>query len=280
MENFVSIIIPTYNRKAYLQKAIDSIFAQTYPYWELIIVDDGSVDDTPQLVEKYDPNIVYIKQGNKGPAAARNRGVMAARHNLIAFLDSDDWFAANKLEVQIRTMQQEPDYLISHTQEIWYRSGLILNQKMKHQKNGGDIFMQSLKLCAVSMSTVIMHRQIFERFGLFDEEYPCCEDYEFWLRVSAGQKFLLVDHPLTFKDGGRNDQVSAVYRVGMDKFRIEAIIKLLASGNLQEKRKKAAMDELQRKCMIYGTGCIKHGRTEEGRYYLNLPEKFESGQRG
>jgi glycosyltransferase involved in cell wall biosynthesis len=272
MEKFVSVIIPTYNREPFLQKAINSVLAQTYQYFELIVVDDGSEDNTEKLVENCSPDIVYIRQENKGPAAARNRGVQAARYNLLAFLDSDDWFAENKLEVQTGTMQKNPAYQISHTQETWYRNGRILNQKKRHQKNNGDIFNQSLVLCAVGMSTVLMHRDIFERYGLFDEDYPCCEDYEFWLRVSAKQKFLLIDQPLTLKDGGRDDQVSTIYRVGMDKFRIQAIMKMLASGSLSEKQKDSAMAELQRKCTIYGAGCIKHGRFEEGRYYLDLLE--------
>jgi hypothetical protein len=128
------------------------------------------------------------------------------------------------------------------------------------------------------MSTVMMHKNIFARYGLFDEEYPCCEDYEFWLRVSAEQKFLLVDQPLTLKDGGRDDQVSSLYRVGMDKYRIQAIMKMLVSRTLTEEQKESAMAELQHKCTIYGTGCIKHGRAEEGRYYLNLPELAGSRQ--
>ncbi|MGB6972766.1 MAG: glycosyltransferase, partial [Desulfobulbales bacterium] len=209
MEKFVSIIIPTYNRAYCLQKAIDSVLSQTYPYFELIVVDDGSKDNTANLVENYNSDIVFIRQENKGPAAARNRGVQAARYELLAFLDSDDWFVENKLEVQVRALQEKPAYLISHTQEIWYRNGSILNQKTRHRKNSGDIFSQSLELCAVGMSTVLMYRKIFERFGLFDEEFPCCEDYELWLRVSAEQDFLLVDQPLTLKDGGRNDQLSS-----------------------------------------------------------------------
>lgn len=278
MEKFVSIIIPTYNRAHCLQKAIDSVLSQTHPYFELIVVDDGSEDNTANLVENYNSDIVFIRQANKGPAAARNRGVQAARYGLLAFLDSDDWFAENKLEVQIRAMQEKPAYLISHTQEIWYRKGRIMNQKKRHRKNSGDIFNQSLELCAVGMSTVLMHRKIFERFGLFDEEFPCCEDYEFWLRVSAEQEFLLVDQPLTLKDGGRDDQLSSLYRQGMDKFRIQAIMKMLAAGSLNEVQKEAAISELQRKCMIYGTGCIKHGRVDEGRYYLHLPETAGSLQ--
>jgi len=201
-----------------------------------------------------------------------------ARYDILAFLDSDDWFAGRKLEIQLAAMSRNPSYLISHTNETWYRKGRILNQKNKHQKKNGNIFRQSLKLCAVSMSTVMMRKDIFARYGCFDEEYPCCEDYEFWLRVSAKENFLLVEEPLTLKDGGRDDQVSFIYRTGMDKFRIKAIIKILTSGSLNEEQGEYALKELERKCRIYGTGCIKHGRREEGQYYLDLPGKV-SGSR-
>jgi len=276
MEKFVSVIIPTYNRQDFLKKALDSVLAQTYPHVELIVVDDGSEDNTAELVAGCGGDITYLRQENRGPAAARNRGIKAARHNLLAFLDSDDRFAENKLELQVRAMQENPAYLISHTGETWYRNGRLLNQKIRHQKNSGDIFNQSLELCAVGMSTVMVRRQLFERYGLFDEEYPCCEDYELWLRVSAGQKFLLVDRPLTMKDGGRDDQLSSRYRVGMDRFRIQAIMKIVTAGVLSGEQRKAAMAELRRKCEIYGTGCLKHGKAEEGSYYLNLPDSLEN----
>jgi glycosyltransferase involved in cell wall biosynthesis len=268
----VSVIIPTYNRAQRLGKAIDSVLAQSHQDFELIVVDDGSEDNTDELIGNYNSDIVYIRQENSGAAAARNRGVEKARYNLLAFLDSDDWFAENKLETQIEAMNRNPSCLISHTNEIWYRNGQILNQKLKHKKSSGDIFAQSLELCAVGMSTIMIHKEIFDRYGFFDEGYPCCEDYEFWLRISAEEKFLLVEEPLTSKDGGRDDQLSAIYRTGMDKFRIKAIMKTLASGRLTEEQTGIARRELERKCRIYGTGCIKHGRAEEGRYFLNLPE--------
>ena len=268
----VSVIIPTYNRAQRLGKAIDSVLAQSHQDFELIVVDDGSGDNTAELIENYNADIVYIRQENSGPAAARNRGIEKARYNLLAFLDSDDCFAENKLKTQIEAMDRKPSCLISHTNEIWYRNGQILNQKLKHRKNSGDIFAQSLELCAVGMSTIMIHKEIFDRYGFFDEGYPCCEDYEFWLRISAEEKFLLVEEPLTSKDGGRDDQLSAIYRTGMDKFRIKAIMKTLASGRLTEEQSGIALRELERKCRIYGTGCIKHGRAEEGRYFLNLPE--------
>jgi len=257
MEKYVSVIIPTYNREHCLKKAVDSVLLQSYPHFELIVVDDGSEDNTAGLINNYNKPIVYFRQEKRGAAAARNSGVRAASHNILAFLDSDDWFAENKLEKQIKIMRENPSYMISHTQEVWYRNGRILNQKTKHKKNSGNIFKQSLRLCAVSMSTVMMDRQIFESYGLFDEEYPCCEDYEFWLRVSAKQKFLLVDEPLTLKDGGRDDQVSSIYRIGMDKYRIQAIMKVLASGSLSAGQMNCALEELRRKCRIYGSGCIK-----------------------
>jgi glycosyltransferase involved in cell wall biosynthesis len=268
----VSVIIPTYNRAQRLGKAIDSVLAQSHQDFELIVVDDGSEDNTDELIENYNSDIVYIRQENSGAAAARNRGIEKAHYNLLAFLDSDDWFAENKLKTQIEAMNRNPSCLISHTNEIWYRNGQILNQKLKHRKSSGDIFAQSLELCAVGMSTIMIHKEIFDRYGFFDEGYPCCEDYEFWLRISAEEKFLLVEEPLTSKDGGRDDQLSAIYRTGMDKFRIKAIMKTLASGRLTEEQTGIARRELERKCRIYGTGCIKHGRAEEGRYFLNLPE--------
>jgi len=271
MEKFISIVIPTYNRQDRLKEAIDSVLAQTYPHFELIVVDDGSEDNTSELVANYNADIVYIGQENKGPAAARNRGIQAARYNIVAFLDSDDRFAADKLQVQIAAMQGKQSYLLSHTQETWYRHGRILNQKDRHKKNSGNIFRQSLQFCAVGMSTVMMHKEIFERYGLFDEEFPCCEDYDLWLRVSAEQEFLLIDKPLTLKDGGRGDQLSSIYRIGMDKFRIKAIMKMLESGSLTDEQRELAVRELERKCMIYGNGCIKHGRAGEGEYYLGLP---------
>ncbi len=173
------VIIPTYNRAQRLRKAIDSVLAESYQNFELIVIDDGSVDNTAELIDKYNADIVYIRQENSGPAAARNRGIEKARYNLLSFLDSDDWFAKNKLEVQIEAMEQNPSCLISHTNEIWYRNGYFLNQKLKHKKDSGDIFEQSLELCAVGMSTIIVRQEIFERYGLFDEEYPCCRTMSF-----------------------------------------------------------------------------------------------------
>jgi len=245
----ISIIIPTYNRTALLKKAIDSVLSQAYQDFELIVIDDVS---------------------QEGPAAARNRGIKKSTRPFIAFLDSDDWWDKDKLSVQLKEMQENPIYLVSHTQEIWYKDGRLLNQKKKHRKFHGYIFDKCLPLCVVSMSTAMIRRELFDRIGLFDESMACCEDYDFWLRTSVNHKFLLIDKSLTLKDGGRPDQVSSIYATGIDKFRIQSILKLLRSNDLTSGQRELATNELHKKCRIYGNGCLKHGRKEEGRYYLSL----------
>jgi len=270
----ISVIIPTYNRRGFLESAIDSVLAQSFCGYELIVVDDGSTDDTPALIRGYGSALIYIKQDNRGPSAARNRGIKASRGALIAFLDSDDRWHPEKLLLQGEAMEGEPGYLISHTGEVWYRNGELLQQKKKHKILSGDIFKRSLSMCMVSMSTVIARRELFDYVGFFDEALPCCEDYDFWLRASLRYPFLLIDEPLTFKEGGRDDQVSVIYRIGMDKFRIRSIVNLLNNEALNKAQRREAVAELRKKCFIYGKGCIKWGREEEGIYYLQIPDRY------
>lgn len=269
----VSVIIPTYNRKNLLSFAIDSVLTQTYDRFELLVVDDGSEDGTEALVASYGNRVRYISQENHGASAARNTGIRAAANDLLAFLDSDDRFTPGKLADQAGAMTTRPEYLVSHTDETWYRHGRILNQKNRHAREGGYLFTRCLELCAVGMSTVMVRRQLFETVGYFDESLPCCEDYDLWLRVSVKYPFLLVPGPYTIKDGGRDDQLSQIHRVGMDRFRIGSILKIIESGGLNGEQEKMARQELVRKCTIYGQGCLKHGRKEEGEDYLEMAEQ-------
>ncbi len=270
----ISVILPTYNRAGFLERAMGSVLAQRCPCGELIVVDDGSTDETPALVARLAARspiaVRSLHQENRGAAAARNTGIGAARGEFLAFLDSDDWWLPKKLELQAAVLQANPGKLIAHTREIWFRHGQRVNQKKKHDPPDGDIFLPSLAMCVVGMSTVMVRRQLFERYGLFDETLPCCEDYELWLRVGAHEPFLLVPEALTAKDGGREDQLSQVHRLGMDVFRIQALRRLLDEVELTPAQRHAALVELARKCTIYGQGCIKHGRLDDGQYYLEL----------
>ncbi|WP_339136973.1 MAG: glycosyltransferase family A protein [Candidatus Electrothrix sp. GW3-4] len=275
----ISVIIPTCNRAGFLEQAIASVVDQTLACGEILVVDDGSTDATSEVVRQISegskvPPIRYLYQENKGASAARNKGVVEARYDLLSFLDSDDRWAPQKLEMQLQAMERQPQYLISHTREIWYRRGVRVNQKKKHAPPHGEIFKRALRMCVVGMSTVMARRELFTRYGLFDEEMLCCEDYDLWLRVSRKAEFLLVDEALTLKDGGRPDQLSVLHRLGMDTWRIRSLCHLLENAPLTSEQYTQALAELERKCRIYGKGCIKHGRVEEGRRYLALPGQF------
>ncbi|MFH2124821.1 MAG: glycosyltransferase family A protein [Pseudomonadota bacterium] len=276
----ISVIIPTYNREAFLGRAIRSVLRQTLACSEILVIDDGSTDQTVALVSSLREHSVipihFFYQENMGPAAARNLGIGHAQSELVAFLDSDDHWRKDKLARQYRAMEENPGYLISYTREQWLRKGVHLNQKKKNQPRHGDIFDHCLQLCTVGMSTVMVRKELFTTIGLFSPILPCCEDYDFWLRTSCKYPFLLVDKPLTVKEGGREDQVSYQYRVGMDKLRIHAIMRLLESAGLSRKQHDLALQELQQKCLVYGRGCIKHGKDQEGAEYLNIYKKYQA----
>ncbi len=275
----ISVILPTYDREVYLERSIASVLGQRHPCDELIVVDDGSTDATVSVIERLAADspvpIRLIRQENRGAAAARNTGIRAARGQWLAFLDSDDWWLPGKLGLQVTAMIANPRMLISHTREVWFRRGRRVNQKKKHDPPGGDIFLASLSMCVVGMSTVMARRELFERYGLFDETLPWCEDYDLWLRVGCREPFLLVPEPLIGKDGGREDQLSVIHRLGMDVHRIRSLCNLIDADCLDMDQHRAAVAELVRKCTIYGQGCIKHGRLEEGLRYQRLAQQYQ-----
>jgi len=268
----VSVIIPTYNRGWIIKEAVDSVLAQDYKGFELIVVDDGSTDSTSEILAAYGNDIKVLFQENKGVSAARNRGIAEASGQFIAFLDSDDLWLPQKLSTQIEFFNQTPDALISQTEEVWIRNGFRVNPKKRHKKPSGMIFKPSLKLCLVSPSAVMIRRSLFDRVGGFDETLPACEDYDLWLRISCRFPVHLIDTPLIIKRGGHDDQLSSM--VGLDKFRIKAIEKIIKSGRLSNDQCRAAVKTLKEKCDIYAAGCRKRGREEEALYYISLSSKY------
>ena len=271
--NRISVIIPTYNRADRVVAALGSVLAQTRPPDEVIVVDDGSTDNTSERLAPYHERIHYVCQPNRGPASARNTGIKQASGELVAFLDSDDLWLPKKLERQLAAFANDRALRICHTNEIWIRNGVRVNPMRKHQKYGGHIFEKVLPLCIVSPSSVIMTRQLLNEMGGFDESLPACEDYDLWLRVLCRYPIAYIEEPLVIKHGGHADQRSRTIK-GLDQYRIRALEKLLASGTLIPEQYRLALDELTRKCQIYGAGCVKHGKPEEGNYYLRLPLKY------
>ena len=268
----VSVIIPTFNRRWILKEAIDSVLAQDFTDFELIVVDDGSTDDTGQLLDSYGQDLTVLRQPNRGVSAARNLGIGAAAGQLIAFLDSDDLWLPRKLSVQVDFFNTNPGVVINQTEEIWIRNGVRVNPKTRHQKISGLIFEQSLELCLVSPSAVMMRRSLFDQVGLFDEDLPACEDYDLWLRISWRFPVHLIEAPLIIKRGGHADQLSKA--PGLDKFRIQSLQKIIESGQLSEASYHAAVQTMLDKCAIYAGGCRKRGKDQEAQNYEELASRY------
>jgi glycosyltransferase involved in cell wall biosynthesis len=272
----VSVIIPTYNRGWIIQEAIDSVLDQDFNDYELIVVDDGSQDDTLEILENYGNAIAIVHQPNRGVSAARNRGIRVAAGRLIAFLDSDDRWLPQKLSIQVKFFAENPDALIHQTQEIWIRNGRRVNPKKRHHKFSGMIFERSLALCLVSPSAVMIEKRLFDIVGVFDEQLPACEDYDLWLRISCRYPVHLTDSPLVIKRGGHADQLSKA--AGLDKYRIQSLVKIIKSGLLSARQYQAAITTLQGKCRVYAGGCRRRGRQKEAEYYFSLAQQYRMQQ--
>ena len=271
----VSVIIPTYNRRDFVREAIASVLAQTYRDFELLVVDDGSNDDTATVVQEF-AEVRYVFQPNRGVSAARNRGVALSNGDLVAFLDSDDLWQPRKLACQVAFFAAHPEAHICQTDEIWLRHEVRVNPHNKHRKVGGDIFARSLHLCLVSPSAVMLHRELFEQVGGFDESLPACEDYDLWLRIAATEPIYLITTLLVIKRGGHADQLSRRFW-GMDRFRVTALCKLLDSGVLPPEQRRLTEDMLRMKCEVLAQGARKRGK--DGDPYLTLAAAYTTGAR-
>ncbi len=270
----VSVIIPVFNRGEQVCRAIESVFEQTCSDYEIIVIDDASADNTQKRLREFKSRIKLITHSeNKGVSAARNSGIRVAKGDYIALLDSDDYWLPEKLQVQIDFFDKNPDAVICQPKEIWIRKGKRVNPAKKHMKPSGDIFIPSLKLCLVSPSAVMFKKSLLDEVGLFDEEFPVCEDYDLWLRISYKYPVHLIEQDLLIKEGGAPDQLSLSMK-GMDRFRIKAMVKIYKQGVLNKIQEQALFEELEYKCRVYGEGCIKRGKEEEGEYYLGLVKSF------
>lgn len=264
----VSVIIPTFNRAWTLKDAIESVLSQCSADLELIVVDDGSTDDTQDLLAEYQGQLINIKQKNRGVSGARNTGIRHARGSLVAFLDSDDQWLPDKLTTQVAFFEAHPEAVACQTEERWIRNGVRVNPKKKHAKPSGDIFERSLSLCLVSPSAVMLRKRIFTEVGLFDETLPACEDYDMWLRLGCRYPIYLIPTPLIIKRGGHVDQLSR--QAGLDRYRIQSLQRLIKNERLSSHQRSQATAMLEKKCRIYANGCRKRGKDSEADFFDRL----------
>ncbi len=272
----VTIIIPTYNRKSYLEDAIDSVLGQNFTHFGIIVVDDGSDDGTADLVRGLgDPKkLEYMRFSHSGvPGKVRNAGARMAKGNYLAFLDSDDLWKPEKLTRQIAFFEEHPGIRICHSREIWQRGEKIVSQAGQRHRRSGNIFPDALKKCIIGPSTVMMRRELFEEFSGFREDLEIAEDYELWLRITAKYPVGYIDEPLVIKRGGHPDQLSEKYGQ-IEIFRIKALLLNLEAGAFGGDQRVLAARELARKCRVYAAGCEKRGKSEEARRYREIAGRY------
>ena len=260
----ISVIIPVYNRSTLINRAIKSVMEQTITPDEIIVIDDGSTDGTGNIVKNRYPDVILLKQKNRGVSCARNNGINNAKGTWLALLDSDDEWLPEKLEKQLLGLRNDSNKKICHTDEIWIRNGVRVNPMNKHRKYGGNIYKYCLPLCVISPSSIIIHKEIFKNVGLFDEDLPVCEDYDLWLRICSRYPVLYLQEKLIKKYGGHDDQLSRQYW-GMDRFRIRALEKMINDPVLSDTDRIGTIAAAINKVRILQKGYIKHGREVEAK---------------
>jgi glycosyltransferase involved in cell wall biosynthesis len=194
----VSVIIPTYNRAHLIGQAIDSLLAQTYHDFEVIVVDDGSTDNTQAVLSRYGDRITYIFQKNAGPSAARNTGIRASKGELLAFLDSDDMMSPTKLALQVAYLEAHPEVGVVYSGwQYLSEDGTTVQGEVRPDREGEilkDLLVEGYLFPPVA---ALMRRECIDRVGVFDESLPTYEDPEFWIRIAlAGYRFGCIEQPL------------------------------------------------------------------------------------
>lgn len=197
----ISVIIPAYNSEKTILETIQSVQAQTFSDWEIIIIDDGSTDKTIGVVNTIqDSRIQVFSYPNAGVAAARNQGLAHATGNYIAFLDADDLWAPEKLELQLQALQESPQAGLAYSW-IYYMdaAGVKLCEPDKKILAQGNVYSELLiENFIVNASNPLIKREVIEAVGLFDSELKSAEDWEYWLRIAKNWDFAVIPKPQVY----------------------------------------------------------------------------------
>lgn len=264
MQLEIDAIIPTYNRAEVLPRAVKSILEQTHPVKNIWVIDDGSTDNTLEVMGEFrnHPIVHYVKSENRGVSHARNLGVGLSHAPWVAFLDSDDEWLADRIEKQITFIHENPDLNLVHGEEIWIRNGVRVNPHKKHKKSGGNIFEKSLSLCLISPSATLIRKSTLQELGGFREDYPVCEDYDLWLRFCARYPVGFVTTPIIRKYGGHEDQLSKKY-FAMDYWRVKSLADCLHSPHVSLAMKRKVQRLIISKSEILLNGYQKHNNRKD-----------------
>lgn len=270
----VAVVIPTYNCARYLPSTIESVLAQTYRDLEIIVVDDGSTDDTESELHRYAPNLRYLKCAHKGAAAARNHGINASDCDYIALLDADDWWEPEKIEAQVAELERDGKVgLVYSDMCVHYDDGMTIPSFLQSRPHatGGYVFDKLIQSQFIFPSTVLIRRSCLQQVGLFDESMLSLEDCEFFLRLCYTSKVALVRKSLVhrrqrFGNMTSNEDFGTHYSI---RFHEKALdLPDLSPVRVRELRQKLSVAYFKR-----GAYCLNDQRRTECRQNLLLSLK-------
>ena len=221
----VSVIIPTYQHAHFVAEAIESVLAQTYPDYEIIVVDDGSTDDTVEVLSRFGERITVIHQPNRGVSAARNTGIRASKGEHIAFLDADDVWMPDKLEKQIPLLERDEAVgLVGSDMMIFDEHGTRSGIFERTPPQSGMVYatlFASIGRSFILMPTVVVRRRCFDEVGFFDETLTISEDADMWLRISQRWAVDFVSEPLAKYRMSANQAHKNTERMLIDSIRVQ-----------------------------------------------------------
>ncbi len=268
MPGKVSVVIPTFNRAHCICKAIDSVISQTYSNTEIVVIDDGSSDNTREVLEKYGSAVCYFYQENKGIAGARNAGIRKSTGEYIAFLDSDDYWKPEKLERQMALFDEHREYGLVASRCASVRLDGSYREKNRPGKSGwvlNDLFVKNF----IRTSSAVIRKGCFDAIGLFDESLTECEEYDLWLRIAAAYPVGFIDDSLAVyvdnPDGISTDSLAGRL------FRLQVLEKEYLQKKIPPKMYARRIADT---CHYIGRHYLKRGQKEEGRAFLKRAQRL------
>lgn len=242
----VSVIIPTYNSAAFLQETIESVLGQTYSDFEIIVVDDGSTDETERVMQSFGTRVSYVKQENKGVSAARNQGIKLARARYVAFLDSDDLWVPQKLAEQVPLLDEDPEIGLVYSDWAVVTEHGVAEPSFHSTRPGasGYVFNELVRTGFILTSGTVVRRSCLDEVGDFDESLSVAEDYDLWLRICYRWKVAVVNKALVTKrswDGSLSSDLpkTALGRIALFKKALRDIPNMTARSRRLVRRQLA-----------------------------------------
>lgn len=194
----MSVVVPAYNQEAYIAECLDSILGQTFRDFEVIVVDDGSTDRTPEILSRYGETIRVIRQDNRGGAAALNAGIRSAAGEWIGWLSADDVWEPSKLERQVEAIRRASDVRLVYSDYIYIdaHGNYLSREHFPCPPTRTKVMLKLIRRCFINGSSTLIHRDVFARVGVYDERDRLTPDWDLWLRVALAFRIAHVAEPL------------------------------------------------------------------------------------